>query len=530
MALIPYSNVAGLGIIRDQPGHVLPPGAWSDGRNVRFFDGYVGRLSGETSVMPTVAVAPIWLLPYFTASTAWWIYAGAGAVYATDGTAHHDISGATYGASLDNNWSGGMFNSVPVMNNPVDGPFYLSGPTPATQNLTALPNWTYGSVTLMKCRVMRPFKNYLVALDVTKTVGGTSTRYAQLVKWSHAADPGSLPISWNEADTRYDTGEFPLADTDGAVLDCLPLRDLNVVYKNDSTYLMQWIGGAFVFRFSKAFSTFGMLADNCAANTPQGSHLVLAADDVVLHNGSAAESAVDKRMRRNLFSRISSTSYTNAFVAANVSAREIWVCIPESGATTPNLAYVWNWRDNTWTIRDLNSVAFATSGVGNTGGDLTWNAQTGTWDAYTRFWDAPTFNPSTPFFIGAHPSTTQLRQYDTGGTFNGTAYTSWVERTGIGVPIKAGEPPDISSVKFLRGLWPRIEGTNGGVVKVYVGTQFRADEAPTWQSPKNFTIGSSVKIDCRASGRMLALRFEAPGSVDWRLHGYDLDLDFGGNF
>jgi hypothetical protein len=532
MPLIPIQPAGSLGVIYDQKPHELTPTAWSDARNVRFLDGYAARMSGEESVMPTVATAPIWLLPFFTSTTAWWIYAGTAAVYATDGTNHYSLdgAGAPYAATLDANWTGGMLNSIPILSNPVNGPFYLPGPTPATLNLTVLPNWTYGTVAAMTCRTMRPFRNYLIAYDITKTVGTTPTRYPQLVKWSHAADPGSLPISWDEADTRYDTGEFPLADTDGAVVDALPLRDLNVVYKEDCTYLMQWVGGAFIFRFQKAFSSLGILGPKCMAMVPQGEHVVLAQDDIVLHNGTTAQSLVDRRMRRNLFARLDSTYYGRSFVAQNNAAREIWICIPEVGHTLPNLAFVWNWGSNTWTTRELNFPAFITSAVASLSGAGTWDATSGAWDSREIVWDFRPFNPAVPYFIGAYPNETQLRLHDIGGSFVGTNYDTFLERIGLGVPFDANQPPDTHSVKFVRGVWPRIEGSVGASVTVEVGSQFDLSAPVVWASPRTFVIGSTEKIDVRVSGRLLAFRVSSLSDVVWRLHGFDVDVVRGGGF
>jgi hypothetical protein len=379
----------------------------------------------------------------------------------------------------------------------------------------------------MTCRALRPFKNYLVAYDVSKTVGGVLTRYPQLVKWSHAADPGSLPISWDEADTRYDTGEFPLADTNGIVVDALPMRDLNVIYKEDSTYLMQYVGGAFIFRFARAFSTIGTLGRNCAAQLPSGEHVVLGFDDIVLHNGTTARSLLDKRRRKDLFSRLDPTYYNRSFVALNARSREVWVCFPEVGATLPSLAYVWSWLDNTWGIRTLNSPAFAQSGVVAVAGlSTTWDSDSATWTSDGTSWDSLTFNPTDQKLVGAHPNTSRLVQYDVGSDWNGTAYTAKIERTGLGVPFHVNQPPDITSMKFMRAVWPRIDGTTGGRVQISVGAQVNAASPVVWQAPaQDFYIGMNQKIDCRISGRLMAVRFEAPSEVDWRLHGFDLDID-----
>jgi hypothetical protein len=309
------------------------------------------------------------------------------------------------------------------------------------------------------------------------------------------------------------------------------LRDLNAVYKRDAIYLMQYIGGVLIFRFSKAFSTIGILGHNCVADVPQSGHVVLGTDDVILHNGTSAETLMNRRMRRDLFGRIDSTYYARSFVVLHHAAREVWVCIPEIGATAPSLAYIWSWVDNTWGVRELNAPAFAVMGAVNTGESLTWNSDSAVWNSDGSRWDIRAFNPTVSVLLGAHNSSTQIRRYDSGGTFNGAEYTSFIERTGLGVPINQRDAtPDISSVKFLRGLWPRIEGANQGTVNVSVGGQWLSEGSVEWQPAVPFTIGQTNKIDCRVSGRMLAVRFEAVGGTDWRLHGFDLDIVPGGNF
>ena len=74
-----------------------------------------------------------------------------------------------------------------------------------------------------------------------------------------------------------------------------------------------------------------------------------------------------------------------------------------------------------------------------------------------------------------------------GTQFQGADFTAFVERQGIGLPpFNSGQPPDISSVKFLRGIWPRIEGTNGGKINVYLGASMSPNVAPMYQAAQQF--------------------------------------------
>ena len=51
--LIPVQGVDTVGIIRDTPAHILPPQAWSDGRNIRFKDGSVHKREGSIQAFAT---------------------------------------------------------------------------------------------------------------------------------------------------------------------------------------------------------------------------------------------------------------------------------------------------------------------------------------------------------------------------------------------------------------------------------------------------------------------------------------------
>lgn len=106
----------------------------------------------------------------------------------------------------------------------------------------------------------------------------------------------------------------------------------------------------------------------------------------------------------------------------------------------------------------------------------------------------------------------------------------------LGVDIRAsaerigmhlGEP---DRVKLLRGVWLRIDGPAGTEVSVEVGAAMAPDESPTWQTAQTFTVGTSAKVDCFASGRYLALRLSSVGGGVWRLRGLELDVALQGGY
>ena len=113
----------------------------------------------------------------------------------------------------------------------------------------------------------------------------------------------------------------------------------------------------------------------------------LTADDVVVNDGVGITSIINKRMRRALFNAIDTTYYNRSFVVHNPSKSEMWVCIPEVGQTSATLAYVWNVKENTWTVRDLPNVTFANAGMISLAASNTWDADSGAWDDDASLWD-----------------------------------------------------------------------------------------------------------------------------------------------
>lgn len=72
-----------------------------------------------------------------------------------------------------------------------------------------------------RCAVLRPYKDFLVALDVRKG----AVEYPQMIKWSDIALYGDAPPSWDAGSTTNSAGENVLNEMKGRILDGHTLRD-----------------------------------------------------------------------------------------------------------------------------------------------------------------------------------------------------------------------------------------------------------------------------------------------------------------
>lgn len=518
---INLTNLGAGGIVNDLLPWELPLNAFTDGRNVKFNDREVSKAKGHTAVYAGLPIAPAHLfLMRGVGNSQLWVVPGTEKVYAVDDsvgtwtnitrqTAGNDVN---YTGSLTNFWNGGALNGVFVCNNGADVP-QAWNPAETSQRLVNLPAWNSN----WRARIVKPFRYYLVAYDITDT----GTNYPFRVKWSDQAEPGTLPSTWTSLPDN-DAGEQDLAEDAGRMLDAHTLRETNFIYRSGSVWKMDWTNTNDIFVFDRAFSTFGALAQDCVT-TLKNQHVVLTDGDLLVHNGVDANSIIDGKMRRWLFNSISSTTFNQSFIVRNDATSEIWVCYPSQDILYCDKALVWNWRHNTFTVIDLPNLTFATQGrptVDASGNS--WSGDGAAWSSDTTAWNEGGYSPAALQIVSATEDS-RILVWENSEQFDGTSFTAYVEKTGITWGDQNNQP-DLYSWKMLRNLWLRLDGTSGGEVLVEVGVQ----EVPTgpidWQPAQTWTIGTTQKLDMLLSGKLFALRIRSTTDISWRLQGAQFDV------
>lgn len=531
MTVVPFDKLGSVGIIKDLPDHQLPPEAWTDGLNIRFIDGKAARIKGDQEVFGTPTQAPYWGIFVPTADNRYWVYASLTDIFSYDvATAVHTeitrVSG-DYTGDFSNKWNGCIFQGLPVITNGKDVPQVWNPPSAGTK-LVDLTNWPSGD----SCRYVRAFKSNIVALDVTKS----GTRYQHMVKISHPADPGTVPSSWDETDPTKDVYEKDLSDVrGGAILDGLGLRDSFMIYKEGSTWGLNFIGGRSLWRPFEVFQFSGILTTNCVRpvigrNRSGAVHFVATGDDIITHDGNAATSLIDQKRKRWLSNNIDTTAFVNSYCVLNPLNSEMWFCFPKPGATYPDHALIWNYNDNTVFDRALSEAAFIAPGaVALTipGGALTWATVTETWDTIDELWDESVFGQALNNLVLFDPTNIKARQLDITNQFSGVNFSSYLERTGLAIVgrDRQGNPiVDLDSIKTVSRIWVRA---SGDPFTVRVGSQEQIDGDITWTDPVSFDPSTDKFIDLLDSfvpGRLIAVRFESNTNGYWALSGYDLDV------
>lgn len=494
-------SVGDVGIIKDLSAHELPINAWTDGNNVEFVNGYVKQCLGYSDY--TAAGTPydvLHMLVYPSLSSpsgSYTIAASGSDLYAATTTTFVNItrsSGGSYSGQY-NSWTSTVLSGIPILNEGVNVPQYWD--SNLAHVFAPLPNWPAGYT----CATLRAYKNYLFALGVVKS----GTLYPYLVKWSHPADPGSVPISWDQSDPSIDAGEFDLSDSGGYVIDGLQLRDSFIIYKQNSAWRTDYIGGAFVFKFSRIDGLDGIANRNCVVDIG-GRHVVLTNNDLVVHDGVNVKSVLSNRVRADFISRLYfeaslSRPGTLAHLFHCPVRRSVYVAYLNSTKTNTH-ALIWNYESDVISFGDLPTSFCGTSGY----------VYAGTSNA--------TMPTTYPALIGA---SNKIYLLDGQQNFAGSAISSYLERRGLvfGAPEKR---------KIIKAILPRIYGTAGQTMTIKCGSQVDPYTAPaTWQS-NTFTIGTTERVPFTVDGRYIAIRIETGTATNWRLDSYSIEYDLTGTY
>lgn len=522
---INVENLGQVGVVQDIPGHKLPGNVWTDARGVRFHDNSVWSAYGQIAVLGVPTVDPEYIYNHLGPSNVLWVYPGLAAVYATDGTGHQDITRVSgpYTGAVNDLWQGTYLGGVEVFNNGIDVPQAWINPAMGTP-LIDLPNWPANTTA----RIVKSFKQYLVALDVTSN----GVHFPFLVKWSHVADPGNVPSSWDVADPTLDAGEYPLASTGGFVVEAKTLGDILMIYKEDETWSMSYVGGRFIFQLAKRFD-FGAVAPRCVVEY-QGRHYVATPEDIYMHDGVQAESILDDRMRRWYKGKANQLSRSHQFMVHNAAENEVWMCMPEVGETYATIALIFNMKDGTTTIRDLPAVSHITSAPYDAGTvGATFDSQLTAFDAMVGAFGQRTSQPGEHKLVGSVPSPKKFLLFEQGFSNEGADMLSYVERTSmpiVGLNRQGNPRMDIGVIKQVNEIWPEFRIQNGSFVDIYVGGQDTLNDPITWEGPLSFEVGVDDKVDCCTTGRYLSFKFETTGQSQWKLDSYTVNLEVLGTY
>ena len=187
---------------------------------------------------------------------------------------------------------------------------------------------------------------------------------------------------------------------------------------------------------------------------------------------------------------------------------------------------VWNWNENTFSLRDLPDLGHIAYGTIEDESSLTtWAAVTPTWSTVSGTWST-SWDAVGNVLVFASPINTKVYRDRVGYQADGVNMRSYIERTGY--TMDEQNNPDQSTVKHIKAVWPKMKIDKNDSVDFYIGTQMSTEEAVSWEGPISFNPDTQSKVSCRASGKLYGIRIESDNNSEWRLEGLSFEVQNSG--
>ena len=535
--MLQVRQMGAVGIITDVEPFDLPPNGVSRGVNIRFSDNKIGKAPAHRLVDTLLDSSATTVTPLESAWLYSYLYPGSAdtiGIIESSGRIFH-WQNATLTEVTQVGFSGSA-STIPFTQCLLAGVSYVNRSNmipqrflPTDTDYDDLENWTSD----WRCRVFRAFKDYPIALDVTKG----ANRYPTMIKWGNAAEYGAVSTSWDHTDPTNNAGENTPGDATSAWLDGLALRNAFVMYNDTQVYAMTESLDFEVFNVRKLFDDRGIINTNCVVAV-NNMHYVFDRQDIYVHDGVQHRSICDGRVRKFIFDSIDFGAKDAFFVSHNPRLKEIKFfyrsgdeLVGFSGGTKCNRSAVYNYISDTWSFYDHpNIVGSCVVGISTF---TTWDDMESGWDVTGGTWyEQESTSSKNEVLLGLHATDviTDSRLYgfdpieggllpypiDEDATLDGIAY-----RTGLDMDDQGEE---IRAYKVIKALYPQIDDFgNGGVYLKFAGMLYSAS-IPSWETEQNFVPLTNHKVDTRAGGRYLGWYLRCTATTDFRFAGFDADI------
>lgn len=505
------------GVLSDLPPLAVPDEFYTAARDIVFRDS-AERVGGLETLFGVPLFPPSHLVFSFDATEApVWLYPGVAGIGVYREPLHSDITPLSFNSPTRvNPWTSGLLNGVPVINNISSVPWFWGRDVAVA--MQDLPDWPANR----RAGFMRPYKFHLIAGNIDEA----GVLLQDQVLFSDAAPPGSIPQFWTPAPDNQ-AGSTELSYTGGEVIDGLPLRGSFIIYKDTSTYVMDFVGGSQVMQQRLLFPEIGMLTRNCGAALGNA-HYILTDGDVIRHDGQVVKSIADGVVRRAIFDNVSGENIRNAFVVSDAAEGEVWFCMALEGSVFPNVAFIYNVLRDRWSARDLleEPQHIAVGSYRLTVADESWDADPEAWDVDNTSWDSG--GPRVDFYQLLEgvpdPAPGSFEAVDGQFSRNGEPVTAELRKE----KIRLAGP---SQVTLVKAVWLETRGTPGSELLVSVAGTLAEGESDVYGPEVSYIIGTDEKVDVYSLGRFHSVRIRSDDPLlpaPWELAAWRLEYEVRG--
>lgn len=527
MANLPIRGLGSVGVVTDVDPYNLPLGGFTRAKNVRFNEGKVTAGPIYRKVSDAVSWTPMFSYGLTSLS-------GYDTVLVVDDTltirefANGNFTTVYTGSSSSPSTeiTATTLADVDYINRSDTAPLHR---TRNTSNFTTLPNWPTGYLT----NSIRSYGDFLLALGTTES--GVS--YPNRVRFSDPALANSVPSTWDETDTTASAGFNDLVQMKTPIVDGATIGSNFLVYSQDQVWLMEFVGGTFIFNFRKVFDDAGVINKNCIVEV-EGKHYVFDRDDIYVTDGNTRRSICDGRVRDYIFSGIDYSKSDRCFVIHNTDLEEVYFCYHSgddmaeyTDGDACNRAAVYNYKEDLWTFHDLPNVVSGT--VANVNTVLSYASVTQTYATIGgSFHDQESqYGRHILLISDVGGGVTERRIYGLDLVDEGSLAAEidtvvskpvFLERVGIDLD-EQGIP--LTGYKVITKVTPQVSTPNSdGNFNYTFGAASIPTAAPNYDSSIVFDALNDYKVDTRISGRYLSYKLTSDTLKDFAFSGMDVEV------
>jgi hypothetical protein len=503
-------NFGPSGVVLDEVSAACGPDVYTDCMNFRVAGAGMKLVGGQALLHALAGFTPKFGMLAPVDATMYSLIMGTGGVAVSDGAAIVatlvPVGWADFPAGA---MTGAVLGGVAAFNYRGVPPWYWDG-TLGAGAVAPLPGWIVGK----QARVIGAFGQHLFAGGMYGAAVEDS-----LLCWSDAAAAGTVPATWIPTVTNQ-AGSLNLSTGKGPIQALEGLGNSLMCWREEGVFAVEYAGLPYVYVAREISLAGGAASLNCVVQV-KGTQVALTPGDIVQTDGTQMRSLGEGRLKDWVFSQMSKAGLALAHAYVDAGASEAVFNVALGRDDRCNYSIVWNFERDKWSVRELPLATGAWLGMLAQGAKRTWDGDAGTWDTESGFWDEGIPGGYRPKVLAACPDS-GVQILDQGyARWTGENLTGTLERTGL----RLGRGDAIAK---LQRVIPIIEGPSGAVLQIQVGAQLAANGPVTWGSQRPFTLGQSVKHDCNARGRFVAIRFSCAGPEQPTVTGFAMEFDDGG--
>jgi hypothetical protein len=313
-------------------------------------------------------------------------------------------------------------------------------------------------------RVVKEFHRHVMLLGLTV--------HPRKIAWSDIDDYEM----WTSTSTN-EAGDYDFYSSDTPIISGETIGDFFGVYSEDKIYMMQYVGGTFVFSTRNVAQNMGLWKKMLLASIGD-MHFFMSKENFYSFDGVNKPSPIGDGNKYDIFASINKDQISRGFAFPNTTKSEVWFVLPTGTNGYPNLACIFNYGNGTWTFEDLEMWSGIDSGQ----------------ETY-------------PLYSGADK---KLYNINVGNNSDdGSAITGTIETAEYHMGL-----PNIK--KEVHEIYPICRSTSTSL-KIKVGYRNSINDAITWTPAKTFNPASDYKVD---------FRHEASRYIRFKIYSDGVDTPF----